>query len=262
MDLIKNYRIHLAAIIIVVIAEMIGTQRFGLIIFLPLLYALVLGTIVSYPALKILTNPQMERASHILGISMLMLIAKLGLDIGPNLHMILNSGWALIFQELGHFFGTLVFGLPVALLVRMKREAIGAVYSIDREPNIAIIAERFGLDSAEGRGVMGMYICGTVFGALWVSILAGLIAQTGFFHPHSLAMGAGIGSGSMMAAATASIISVYPDYEETVRAYAAAANLLTSVIGVYFALFVSLPVTIKVYEFFAGRRDKAEKNAQ
>ena len=39
MDLIKNYRIHLAAIIIVVIAEMIGTQRFGLIIFLPLLYA-------------------------------------------------------------------------------------------------------------------------------------------------------------------------------------------------------------------------------
>ena len=146
MDLIKNYRIHLAAIIIVVIAEMIGTQRFGLIIFLPLLYALVLGTIVSYPALKILTNPQMERASHILGISMLMLIAKLGLDIGPNLHMILNSGWALIFQELGHFFGTLVFGLPVALLVRMKREAIGAVYSIDREPNIAIIAERFGLD--------------------------------------------------------------------------------------------------------------------
>ena len=75
-------------------------------------------------------------------------------------------------------------------------------------------------------------------------------------------MGAGIGSGSMMAAATASIISVYPDYEETVRAYAAAANLLTSVIGVYFALFVSLPVTIKVYEFFAGRRDKAEKNAQ
>ena len=128
MDLIKNYRIHLAAIIIVVIAEMIGTQRFGLIIFLPLLYALVLGTIVSYPALKILTNPQMERASHILGISMLLLIAKLGLDIGPNLHMILNSGWALIFQELGHFFGTLVFGLPVALLVRMKREAIGAVY--------------------------------------------------------------------------------------------------------------------------------------
>ena len=40
------------------------------------------------------------------------------------------------------------------------------------------------------------------------------------------------------------------------RAYAAAANLLTSVLGVYFALFVSLPVTIKVYEFFT--KDKGE----
>nr|WP_264297849.1 DUF3100 domain-containing protein [Sutterella seckii] len=41
------------------------------------------------------------------------------------------------------------------------------------------------------------------------------------------------------------------------RAYAAAANLLTSVLGIYFSLFISLPVTIKVYEFFT--RDKGGK---
>ena len=172
--------------------------------------------------------------------------------------MIMQSGWALIMQEFGHFFGTLIFGLPVALLVGMKREAIGACYSIDREPNVAIISERFGLDSPEGHGVMGMYVCGTVFGALWVSVLAGVIAQMGFFHPHALAMGAGIGSASMMAAATSSIIVVHPEWEETVRAYAAAANLLTSVIGIYFALFISLPVTIKVYEFFTGDKGSAK----
>ena len=173
----------------------------------------------------------------------------------------MQSGWALIMQEFGHFFGTLIFGLPVALLVGMKREAIGACYSIDREPNVAIISERFGLDSPEGHGVMGMYVCGTVFGALWVSVLAGVIAQMGFFHPHALAMGAGIGSASMMAAATSSIIVVHPEWEETVRAYAAAANLLTSVIGIYFALFVSLPVTIKVYEFFTGDKGSAKPKA-
>ena len=75
---------------------------------------------------------------------------------------------------------------------------------------------------------------------------------------HALAMGAGIGSASMMAAATSSIIVVHPEWEETVRAYAAAANLLTSVIGIYFALFISLPVTIKVYEFFTGDKGSAK----
>ena len=201
----------------------------------------------------------MERASHFMPIAMLMLIAKIGLDIGPNLSMLLNSGLALIMQEFGHFFGTLIFGLPVALLLGMRREAIGACYSIDREANVAIIGEKFGMDSPEGRGVMGMYICGTVFGALWVSVLAGVVAQLGWFHPHALAMGAGIGSASMMAAATGSIIAAYPGEAELVSAYAAAANLMTSVLGIYFALFVSLPVTIKIYEFFMERRGR--KNA-
>lgn len=256
MDLIKNWKIHVLALIIVAIAEFIGIQKFGLIVLLPLLYSLVIGALLSFPRWNFIKPAQMERASQMLSIGMLLLLTKIGLDIGPNISMIFDSGLALIMQEFGHFFGTLVFGLPVAFLVGMKREAIGACYSIDREANVAIIAERFGLDSAEGRGVMGMYVCGTVFGALWVSILAGVIAQLNIFHPHSLAMGAGIGSASMMAAATGSIVAAHPEWEETVRAYAAAANLLTSVLGVYFALFVSLPVTIKVYEFFT--KDKGE----
>lgn len=258
MQKIANFKLHILALIVVVIAEAIGTQKFGLVVMLPLLFALVIGGIISLPRLHILNKSQMDRAAKFMPIAMLVLIAKIGLDIGPNLEILLNSGWALIMQEFGHFFGTLIFGLPVALLVGMKREAIGACYSIDREPNVAIISERFGLDSPEGHGVMGMYVCGTVFGALWVSVLAGVIAQMGFFHPHALAMGAGIGSASMMAAATSSIIVVHPEWEETVRAYAAAANLLTSVIGIYFALFISLPVTIKVYEFFTGDKGSAK----
>lgn len=257
MDLIKNWKLHLLALLVVFAAEAIGIQKFGLVVLLPLLYALVLGGIISWPRLGILNKEQMDRASHFMPIAMLLLITKIGLDIGPNLEMLLNSGWALIMQEFGHFFGTLIFGLPVALLLGMKREAIGACYSIDREANVAIIGEKFGLSSPEGRGVMGMYICGTVFGALWISLLAGVIAQLGWFHPHSLAMGAGIGSASMMAAGTGSIVAAHPEWAETVQAYAAAANLMTSILGIYFALFVSLPVTIKVYEFFTGDKAKA-----
>ena len=259
MDLIKNWKIHVLALIIVAIAEFIGIQKFGLIVLLPLLYSLVIGAILSFPRWNFIKPAQMERASQMLSIGMLLLLTKIGLDIGPNLSMLLNSGLALIMQEFGHFFGTLIFGLPVALLLGMRREAIGACYSIDREANVAIIGEKFGMDSPEGRGVMGMYICGTVFGALWVSVLAGVVAQLGWFHPHALAMGAGIGSASMMAAATGSIIAAYPHEAELVSAYAAAANLMTSVLGIYFALFVSLPVTIKIYEFFMERRGR--KNA-
>ena len=36
MDLIKNWKIHLLALLIVIVAESIGAQRFDLIIFLPL----------------------------------------------------------------------------------------------------------------------------------------------------------------------------------------------------------------------------------
>lgn len=257
MDLIKNWKLHLLALIVVIVAESIGMHRFGLVVLLPLLYALVLGGILSFPKFAILKFSEMDRAAKFMPIAMLVLLTKIGLGIGPNLEMLLNSGWALIMQEFGHFFGTLIFGLPVALLLGMKREAIGACYSIDREPNVAIIGEKYGLDSPEGRGVMGMYICGTVFGALWISILAGVVAGLDIFHPHSLAMGAGIGSASMMAAGTGSIIAAYPEAAETVGAYAAAANLMTSVLGIYFALFISLPVTVKIYELVTGDKRAA-----
>lgn len=263
MQAVKNLKLHLLAAIVVVLAEMIGIQKFGLVVLLPLLYALVIGGILSALALRILNSKQMDRAAKFMPIAMLVLIAKIGLDIGPNLETLLNSGWALILQEFGHFFGTIIFGLPVALLLKMKREAIGACYSIDREANVAIIGEKFGLSSPEGRGVMGMYICGTVFGALWISLLAGIVAQMGIFHPHALAMGVGIGSASMMAAGMGSIIAAYPADAQLIQAYAAAANLMTSILGIYFALFVSLPVTIKVYEFFTGDRrqnDEAIEN--
>ena len=258
MDLIRNWRIHLFALCIVVVADFVGIQKFGLVVFLPLFYALVLGGIISYPSFHIMSDKMMERAGEFMPVAMLYLIVKIGLGIGPNLHMLMNSGMALIMQEFGHFFGTLIFGLPMALFLKMGREAIGACYSIDREANVAIIAEKYGIFSPEGRGVMGMYICGTLFGALWISVLAGIIARTGLFHPYALAMGGGIGSASMMAASVGSIVAVFPEEAQKITAYAGAANLMTSVLGIYFALFVSLPVTVKVYDFVTGRKRQEE----
>jgi hypothetical protein len=73
-------------------------------------------------------------------------------------------------------------GMPVALLLGIKREAIGATFSIGREPGLAIIGERFGMDSPEGRGVLAEYITGTLIGAIFISLLAGFVSSLNIFH--------------------------------------------------------------------------------
>jgi len=252
LEVLKNWKVHVFAILVVIISELIGTRKIvlgpGVLLFLPMLYAMIIGGIISWPKLKLLNVKEMTGSGLALSIMSLMLMTKLGVIIGPSLEKIIASGLALSVQELGHFVGTVLLGLPLALFLGLGRETIGATYSIDREPNLAIIAEKYGLDSAEGRGVMSVYICGTLFGAVWLGLLAGYLAALKIFHPFALAMGAGVGSGSMMAASSGAIKAVFPEYANEILMYAGASNLLTTIIGVYFCLFVSLPITEFLYK--------------
>jgi hypothetical protein len=189
-----------------------------------------------------------RHASAMVQVSVLLLVAKLALIVGTSLPKLINSGWALAFQEVGHFLGTVLFAMPIGLLIGVKREAIGATFSIGREPSLAIIAEKYGLSSPEGRGVLAEYVTGTVIGALYIALLASLIKSLGFLHPVALAMGAGVGSASMMAAAAGAIaVGQPPEIAKDVAAFAAASNLITTTLGTYVTLFVSLPAANIVY---------------
>lgn len=259
-------RVLALALLVVFAAESIGSFTIqagpGQIILLPLLWALLLGCAIGLAkgflprTLKMDTSSQWY-ASAVLQSALLLFIAKLGLLVGASLPKIFASGYALLFQELGHFFGTMVFGLPIALLLGVRREAVGATFSVGREPSLAIIGEKYGMDSPEGRGVLAEYITGTVIGAVFIGLLAGFIAALGVFRPDALAMGAGIGSGSMMAAASAAIAAQQtPEVAKEVAAFAAASNLITTTIGTYFTLFVSLPfanLSYSVLEPVLGR---------
>ena len=248
MEVLKDYKLHLIAFLVVIICELIGEQFIWIIAVFPMLYAMIFGGIISLPKLKILTNKNMQNASLVMMVTLILLVAKLGLAVGPKIDMILKDAkLALIFQELGHFAGTILLGLPLAMLLGMKREAVGATYSVAREPNIAIVADKYGLDSPEGRGVMAMYICGTLYGAIWMSILASLIAQLNILHPYALAMGAGVGSGSMMAASLAPISALYPKLSENINAYATTANLMSGMLGMYIYTLFSLPFASFMY---------------
>ena len=276
MSLSTRVRMLAAILLVVIVSEAIGSVTFavgpGKIVLQPMLWAIFIGAIVAafgqrLPVGAGIDTAMQTRISGYLQYALLPFLAKLGLMVGGSLPQVREAGWALVFQEFGHFFGTMVIGLPLALLLGIKREAIGATFSVGREPSLAIIGERYGMNSPEGRGVMAEYITGTVIGALFVALMAGFITSLNIFDPRSLAMGAGVGSGSMMAAGVGAIASQQtPEMAHQVAALAAAANLLTTVVGVYFTLFISLPTTIFLYgklEPVLGRfsRAKAEPAA-
>lgn len=255
---------------IMVVAELIGSATFsvgpGKVVMLPMVWALLIGAAVGMAkdrlpwGLRLDTAAQFD-AARILQPALLLFIAKLGLLVGSSLPQLAASEWALALQEFGHFVGTIMIGLPLALMLGIKREAIGATFSVGREPSLAIIAEKYGMDSPEGRGVLAEYLTGTVFGALFIAVLAGFLASLHLLDPVALAMGAGVGSGSMMAAASGAIAALQtPEVARQVVTFAAASNLITTTIGTYFTLFISLPLAVwayRVLEPVIGRKERA-----
>ena len=265
-DLVLDWRLHLSVLAITLICEAIGVIvvpiGIGSILLLPLLYAFVLGLLINPNVVKRagiwLKDRDVEAASPLIIIAIMPFIAKFGTIIGPSMDKIVAAGPALILQELGNL-GTIVLAFPVAVLVlRMGREAIGACFSVAREPNIAIIADKYGLKSDEGAGVMGVYVIGTLFGTFIFAILASLLATSGAFSIEALAMACGIGSGSMMAACTGALVHAVPAMEEQILALAGASNVLTYATGMYLCIFVALPVTEKLYDLL-GRKTPAAK---
>lgn len=271
----RSAKLYFIALVIMAIAEWIGAATFnvgpGKVVLLPMIWALLMGAVLGLAknrlpaALRIETVMQFDAAT-ILQPALLLFVAKLGLMVGGSIPKIIEAGWALMFQEFGHFVGTILFGLPLALLLGIKREAIGATFSVGREPSLAIIGEKYGMDSAEGRGVLAEYLTGTVFGAVFIAILAGFITSLGIFDPIALAMGSGVGSGSMMAAAAGAIAAQQtPEVAKEVMTFAAASNLITTTIGTYFTLFISLPMAVwgyRLMEPLIGRQSVASTSAE
>jgi len=247
----------LVVLAVTVLTEWIGPIAIPLwsskIVILPMLMALLLTTALAalharMPAALRLDVPLQRHAGKLLNAALLLFIVKLGLMAGHSMPQLQKVGWALAFQELGHAFGTMVLALPLALMLGIKREAVGATFSIGRENSLVIIGQKYGMQSAEGRGVLAEYITGTVLGAVFITLLVSVIAPLGIFDPRSLAMGAGMGSGSLMAAALGVItVGMAPEMVKELNAIAAAANLIAGVVGFYFALFVTLPLCNWLY---------------
>ncbi|MFT4226811.1 DUF3100 domain-containing protein [Micropruina sp.] len=245
------------------IAQFIGPLTVPLgsvsIMLLPMIWALLMGVLISGQTWRPLPIDLQHTANAIMSVAVLVLCARLGLTLGQQLPALFAAGPALLLQELGNVFGSLLLALPLAVLLRMGPATVGATFSIDREPSFAMVTSRFGADSPQYRGVLSMYVFGSIFGAIVVSLVASIISALGIFRWEALAMGSGVGSGSMMAAGIASVSAAHPEFADTIAALATTANLIAAVVGVPLTLWISLPVADRFYKFLTRNQKEVVK---
>lgn len=248
----EHYRIYIVVLIIVVIAETIGSYTFELgpliVVLFPMVTALAIGALMCIKSVRFINLKEMKASSSMVFVAMTPFMAMLGVLVGADLSEIINYGWPLLLQEFGHL-GTILLALPIAIMLGIKRESIGLTHSIGREANLGVGIGVFGTNSPEYRGLLSIYIISLIVGPIVGSISASLLASMNLFHPLAMGMAAGVGSGSVMAAITATLSNIYPNYTDQILVLAGASNALASFTSIYIAIFIIIPLTIKAYEW-------------
>lgn len=257
----------IAATIICLTSEAIGPLQFtvfGITVkIMTMIWAIMLGIALSpqllgkvIPAVKnFITEKEIKIAPYLLSLTLYPLGIMFGISAGPKVGIVLEAGPALLFQEAGNVM-TMIIALPLGVLLGLGRSAVGGTFSLCRDTALGIIGDKYGLNSREGMGTLGTYISGSVFGAIVFSLLAPIGLGIGL-HPYALAMASGMGSASMMSAATAALSGAAdPMFAEQILAYSATSGMITAVTGVYVEMFVALPLANFYYKKVAPPIEK------
>ena len=259
-----EYKIYIAAVIFILIADSIGQIQIplgpGQFILFPIFYALIMGVLSGPQATKIMKSKEVKAASKLVIVAICPFIAKLGINAGASLETVVSAGPALLLQEFGNL-GTILLAMPLAILLGMKREAIGATHSINRESNLALIPDVYGPDSPEARGSLSIYVVGGMIGTIYFGFMVSVIAMLDIFHPYALGMASGVGAGILMASAVASLTEIFPAMADQISALASASETISGIDGIYMSLLIGLPLCNWLYKVlepkigrFGGKR--------
>ena len=263
-----EYKIYIAAVIFILIADSIGQIQIplgpGQFILFPIFYALIMGVLSGPQATKIMKSKEVKAASKLVIVAICPFIAKLGINAGASLETVVSAGPALLLQEFGNL-GTILLAMPLAILLGMKREAIGATHSINRESNLALITDVYGPDSPEARGSLSIYVVGGMIGTIYFGFMVSVIAMLDIFHPYALGMASGVGAGILMASAVASLTEIFPAMADQISALASASETISGIDGIYMSLLIGLPLCNWLYKVLEprigrfGRKRRQEK---
>lgn len=268
LKFLKDWRLHITILVCCMIADKIGTIVIPItsvikVSLLPLLYSMVLVTILYLlKPIKWIGEEQGQAGGIMLTMTCLVLGAKTGCNVGPTIEMMFSASLPLLTQNIGDAF-TCVMALPLALILGMKREAIGLTYAASRESGIAIIENKYGRGE-EFRGVIAMYVVGTIFGTVLVGLFASILSTTGVFHIYSVSMACGVGSAAMSSAGIGTLVEIYPSMAEEITAFATTSNLISTAIAIYLNIFIGLPLAEFMYKKLypvigRGRKEKGNK---
>ena len=258
----KENILHITILILVVISMSIGVINIKItdtisFLLLPLIYSLVMGLVLYLvKSVKFIGPKQAQVAEGVMVLLIGVMLAKLAISSGQSIASIFQVGPALVFQLLGDL-GTLI-ALPVALLLGFRREVIGMASSICREPNLGIIIDKYGFKSPEARGVLAIFVIGSIIGTPFISFLSSICTSLIPFHPYAFAMASGIGSASMNAAALVPLVHLHPDMATQLEAFAGCSNILSFCLGIYMCIFISLPLAEKLYAWLSPILGKGE----
>lgn len=252
----SEYKIYLLALLFVLIADAIGQFEIplgpGKFILFPIFYSLILGILSGPQVTKIMKKKEVKAASKLVIVAICPFIAKLGINAGASLETVISAGPALLLQEFGNL-GTIFLAMPVALLLGLKREAVGATHSINRETNLALITDMYGPDSPETRGSLSIYVVGGMVGTIYFGFMVSVVAALNWLHPYALGMASGVGAGIMMASATASLTEIYPAMADQISALASASETISGIDGIYMSLLIGLPLCNWLYKVLEPR---------
>ncbi|MFR5601044.1 MAG: DUF3100 domain-containing protein [Lachnospiraceae bacterium] len=252
----KYWKVYAAAVLLALICDLVGTIKInigiGTLTLFPMVFAVILGGLLGPDAMKIFNQGDCKLGGSLVLVALAPFMAKMGVSAGANLAKLVSVGPALLLQEFGNL-GTIFISLPVALLLGLKKEAIGACYSINRDSNLGLTTDIYGPDAKETEGTFAVYIVGSVIGTVFISLLAGVVASWDIFHPLAMGMASGVGSGSMMTAAAGTLGEIYPAYAEDIMIMGGASDMLTGITGIYMGTFVGLPISRKLYAWLEPR---------
>lgn len=246
-----EWKIFALAFVFILIADNIGQIKIpvgkGMFILFPIFYAIILGVACGPQVLKLVV------------VGICPFIAKLGITAGANIDTIIESGPVLLLHGFGNLLGP-ILAVPVAVLLGMKREVVGACQSMNREYHMALVNNIYGPDSAEARGSLSIYIVGGMVGTIYFGLMASLVGMTGIFHPQAMGLASGVGAGIMMASSSASLCAIYPEMAETISTMASVGETIAGITGIYITMFIAIPMTDKFYTFLEPRLGRCRTN--
>ncbi len=130
-------------------------------------------------------------ANRMLSMGVVFAMAKLGISGGASIEQMISASPILILQNIGNI-GTVLVALPVALLLGMGREAVGMTHALSREPNVALIADKYGSESRGIPGSDGLLYCRDCFWQHFYEYCSACVYCPGAFQPGGGGYGGGM----------------------------------------------------------------------